>query len=394
MMAYKRLLCLLLALLMLPVGNIGAVTVEQLQQQIDTLEQEKEDLDARLQALEQQLDENMDQIEAMIAQKNLLDQQIFLLQESLANTQAQLTRQAELIAGQQELLDIAQANLEQLQNAHRLRIRAMEENGPVSYWAVLFEANSFSDLLDRIAMIEDINRADNRRLEEIRTAAQQVSLAQEALVQEKAQLETLRQEQQQALEAQAAKRAEADGLLQKLVASGQEYEQLLHEGELRQDQLMQELAQKKEEYNDATRPATPPPAPPASSAGWLTPVPYYTLSSPFGMRFHPILNIWRMHNGIDMACAEGTPIYASRSGVVTVAAYQADGAGNYVQLDHGDGFRSIYMHMTHYIVKPGQQVEAGQIIGYVGNTGLSKGNHLHFGISYNGTYVNPLEYIR
>jgi len=267
MMAYKRLLCLLLALLMLPVGNIGAVTVEQLQQQIDTLEQEKEDLDARLQALEQQLDENMDQIEAMIAQKNLLDQQIFLLQESLANTQAQLTRQAELIAGQQELLDIAQANLEQLQNAHRLRIRAMEENGPVSYWAVLFEANSFSDLLDRIAMIEDINRADNRRLEEIRTAAQQVSLAQEALVQEKAQLETLRQEQQQALEALAAKRAEADGLLQKLVASGQEYEQLLHEGELRQDQLMQELAQKKEEYNDATRPATPPPAPPASSAG-------------------------------------------------------------------------------------------------------------------------------
>ena len=100
-----------------------------------------------------------------------------------------------------------------------------------------------------------------------------------------------------------------------------------------------------------------------------------------------------MHNGVDLACSAGTPIYASRSGVVTTAAFQADGAGNYVQLDHGDGYKSIYMHMTNYIVSPGQYVGAGQVIGYVGSTGLSDGNHLHFGISYNGTYVNPMEYI-
>ena len=111
------------------------------------------------------------------------------------------------------------------------------------------------------------------------------------------------------------------------------------------------------------------------------------------MRFHPILGIWRMHNGVDLACAEGTPIYASRGGLVEVAGYQADGAGNYIQLNHGDGFRSIYMHMTHYIVRQGQYVAPGQIIGYVGNTGLSKGAHLHFGISYQGVYVNPMEYI-
>ena len=100
-----------------------------------------------------------------------------------------------------------------------------------------------------------------------------------------------------------------------------------------------------------------------------------------------------VHNGIDMACAAGTTIYASRGGVVEVAGYQADGAGNYIQLNHGDGFRSIYMHMTNYIVNQGDYVAPGQIIGYVGNTGLSKGNHLHFGISYHGTYVNPMEYI-
>ena len=111
------------------------------------------------------------------------------------------------------------------------------------------------------------------------------------------------------------------------------------------------------------------------------------------MRLHPILGVYRMHNGVDLACAEGTPIYASRGGLVEVAGYQADGAGNYIQLNHGDGFRSIYMHMTNYIVKQGDYVAPGQIIGYVGNTGLSKGAHLHFGISYNGTYVNPMEYI-
>ena len=100
-----------------------------------------------------------------------------------------------------------------------------------------------------------------------------------------------------------------------------------------------------------------------------------------------------MHNGVDLACAEGTPIYASRGGVVSVASYQEDGAGNYVQINHGDGYSSIYMHIIYYVVSTGDYVAAGQVIGYVGSTGLSDGNHLHFGISYNGTYVNPMEYI-
>ena len=165
---------------------------------------------------------------------------------------------------------------------------------------------------------------------------------------------------------------------------------------------MQELAQAESRYDEAVRqewlatsePKTnqggteQPVKPPVDGTNWLTPVPYYTLTSKFGMRFHPVLNIWRMHNGVDLACAADTPIYASRSGIVAVTDYQEYGAGNYVQLDHGDGYRSIYMHMTRYVVSPGQYVTAGQIIGYVGDTGLSDGNHLHFGISYNGEYMS------
>ena len=77
----------------------------------------------------------------------------------------------------------------------------------------------------------------------------------------------------------------------------------------------------------------------------------------------------------------------------TIASYQAGGAGNYVSINHLDGFSSVYMHMTHYVVSAGQSVSQGQLIGYVGSTGISTGPPLHIGVSYAGTYVNPLAYI-
>ena len=99
-----------------------------------------------------------------------------------------------------------------------------------------------------------------------------------------------------------------------------------------------------------------------------------------------------MHQGVDLAAPKGTPIYATRSGTVTIATYSST-AGNYVQLNHGDGYSSVYMHMTHYEVKVGEYVKAGELIGYVGSTGRSTGPHLHFGISYKGSYVNPMDYL-
>ena len=95
---------------------------------------------------------------------------------------------------------------------------------------------------------------------------------------------------------------------------------------------------------------------------------------------------------MDLAAPTGTPIYASRSGTVSVASYDGS-SGYYVQINHGDGYRSIYMHMTHFVVYAGQTVSQGQLIGYCGSTGASTGPHLHFGISLNGTYVNPANYI-
>ena len=95
---------------------------------------------------------------------------------------------------------------------------------------------------------------------------------------------------------------------------------------------------------------------------------------------------------MDLSAPTGTPIYASRGGTVEIATFSST-AGYYVQINHGDGFRSVYMHMTHYTVSAGQHVGQGEVIGYCGSTGTSTGPHLHFGISKNGSYVNPANYI-
>ena len=100
----------------------------------------------------------------------------------------------------------------------------------------------------------------------------------------------------------------------------------------------------------------------------------------------------RFHNGVDLAVAQGTPVYATKSGTVTTATFSS-GYGYYVTINHGDGFSSLYGHMTRYVVSAGQTVTQGQVIGYVGTTGLSTGNHLHFTIFYNGSTVNPMGYI-
>ena len=218
------------------------------------------------------------------------------------------------------------------------------------------------------------------------------------LLQNMNELEISRLELVQAQQTLEDRRDDSDELLRKLVQKREEFLVLLAESEDAQDALMLQIAKKETELKEAqhdeylARLAAQGSAPP-SNASWITPVSGYTLTSPFGMRKHPVLGVNRMHNGIDMACPSGTPIYATRAGTVDTASYQAGGAGNYVQINHGDGYRSIYMHMTHYTVRSGQSVKQGQVIGYCGSTGASTGPHLHFGISYNGSYVNPANYI-
>ena len=441
-------------------------TSSELKVQLEELQKQKDAISDKIADLESQQSENLSDIEAIMNQKGLLDQQIALLYQEIDTVNQQISTCSLLIADKQEELDEAEARLKELNQQNKERIRAMEEQGELSYWSVLFKANSFSELLDRGVMMLEIKAADDRRLEEMRNIAEEVADAQQTLAEEKAALEQSKTELQDSQTELDEKSAEADGLLATLVEKSENLDELHNQFEDEEEDFLEDLIKVEQEYNDKlaeekessrlasiqassiqasieesiressiqesikqdsidesirqesikqesieesrreeeekeddepTEDDKPNNGGSSSNGGssdtmWLTPCDYYYVSSPFGYRWHPTTGQWSMHQGVDLAAPKGTPIYATRSGYVTIAKYHVN-AGNYVTLNHQDGYTSVYMHMTHYVVSVGDYVKAGELIGYVGSTGRSTGPHLHFGIAYYGEYVNPMDFI-
>jgi murein DD-endopeptidase MepM/ murein hydrolase activator NlpD len=116
------------------------------------------------------------------------------------------------------------------------------------------------------------------------------------------------------------------------------------------------------------------------------------LASGFGWRIHPIYKVKKLHSGIDFAASIGTPIYATADGKVAVVDVKFSGYGKVVEVDHGFGYRTRYAHMHDFAVRVGQSVKRGDLIGYVGNTGLSTAPHLHYEVLINGSQVDPVHY--
>jgi murein DD-endopeptidase MepM/ murein hydrolase activator NlpD len=116
------------------------------------------------------------------------------------------------------------------------------------------------------------------------------------------------------------------------------------------------------------------------------------LASGFGWRTHPIYKVKKMHTGIDFAASIGTPIYATADGTVAEVSVKFSGYGKMVEVDHGFGYRTRYAHMHEFAVRSGQNVKRGDLIGYVGNTGLSTAPHLHYEVLINGSQVDPVHY--
>ena len=377
----------------------AAKSSSQIKEEINDLKNDKKKIEKELAKLEGQLSSNLSEMKDIVAQKNVIDQQVGLLHEQIQNINDEILAYNELIADKQAELDAATARWQELSDKYKERIRTMEEDGNVSYWSVLFKAKSFPDLLDRLNMIQEIAASDQRRLQELNDAAQEVADAKASLVAEKTALENSKTE----LEATNAKleesRAETDRLLKELIATGDKYQKLIDEAEEKESEAKATLskleyeydAAKEREYQEWLAQQKPQGVP--NSGGWVMPIRYDMVTSSYGYRIHPIYGTKRMHHGIDLAAPKGRAIVASRSGIVTNASYASD-AGYNVTINHMDGFASVYMHMTHYIVSAGQKVVAGQVIGYCGSTGASTGPHLHFGIYYNGSSVNPAHYLR
>ena len=205
----------------------------------------------------------------------------------------------------------------------------------------------------------------------------------------------LRSESRTTLETELGeKRARADEMLAELSADKQRLLEEITRVDAMEADLIAQIAQRQAELNDL--PKDPDDPMPPTESGFLFPVDpsgFVYLSSPYGFRIHPITGIYTMHTGVDLASYQGTPVYASKSGEIDIAVY-GYALGNYVVIDHGDGFSTLYAHMTHFVVGVGDYVTQGQVIGYVGSTGAySNGPHLHFTVMYDGNTVNPMSYI-
>ena len=420
MYKYRRAIVSIIALILILslisgviVMAVSAKTSAEIQAEIDALQEQSNELAAEREALESEIAANESKTLSIVEQKSQVDREIELTRQEIVLVNEEVHQYKFLIAEKQAELDELEAEQEELFGRYQLRMRAMQERGEVSYWAVLFQSKSFSDMLNSRAMIEEIAKCDQRMLDEMRALSAEVLTAKDALAEEKMRLEEKRLELDAAELLLEEKRAESDELLAQLNADRQKLLEEAEKFEALEADVSAQIAQKEQELTAALRAeweAAHPPQPddgdgdgdgdsdggsdvPSAGESFKYPLPPGAeITSSYGYRVHPITGNYSLHNGVDLAIYSGAPIYATKSGYVSTATYNYV-YGNYVTINHMDGYSSLYGHMTSYTVSEGEYVTRGQVIGYVGSTGWSTGAHLHFTIYYNGSTVNPMDYV-
>lgn len=401
-MAIFLAMLILLPMITMVIRSAGAVTqaeIDALKEDAEALARQKEDLNQELSALEGQID-------SAYAQKLVVEQEIDVTARQIAATEDLIVQYDGLIAQEEANLADAEARQAQYYDECCQRVRVMEEQGSVTYWHILFNAADFSDLLDRAMMVSETVEYDNAILNALEQARRDVETA-------KAALETARAGQVEAKAALVEQKAELDAqnasyqaLIAELEARQDVYEQELSDLDNEESEIEDEIARAQAELERQLAAAAAAAAAAngsgssASSAiqyntgsGYLWPLDgYYTLSSLFGARPHPLTGKPDNHRGIDIPAPSGTPIKAARGGYVITSGYNSS-YGNYVVVSHSSsGDSTLYAHMSKRAVSVGEQVSQGQVIGYVGTTGSSNGNHLHFEVRVGGNRTDPVTY--
>ena len=418
------LMVLMLVLSALPV-RANAKSSSEIRQEIDDLLAQQEQIQAKQDELQTQIDQNASDTKDIIEQKNAIDQQVQAIREKVENNNALIQSYNDLIAEKQTELDDALARQEELNGQYKERLRAMEENGKLSYWSILFKANSFLDLLDQLTMIHEIASRDQKMLTELSDLAQEIQDSQNQLSEDKAKLEDAKTGLESSQAELETARQRSDELLKELIARGDELAAAYADQEAEKQAFSDQIAASEAEYNRAQEEErrqqqqnnnnnnnnsgnnggssggddgddTPEPNPGSGDAtsGFAWPTACRYITSPYGSRPSPFGDgtaTW--HTGIDIGASYGDPIYASKSGTVTIAGWSTTGYGYFVVINHGDGSSTLYGHTSSYVVSEGEYVTQGQLIAYVGQSGNVTGPHLHFNIYIDGSTVNPLAYL-
>ncbi|MBR2366655.1 MAG: peptidoglycan DD-metalloendopeptidase family protein [Oscillospiraceae bacterium] len=405
---FRSVVAFLLALLMLGSVLFGAIlTVVQadnsatIRQRINGLQSEANKISGKRTALEKEISSKKSQSQSTIQKKSQIDQRIELTRQDIQNTNEQIREYNLLLAEKQEQLDEGLRKQAELNLAYKARIRSMEENGSVSYWSILFKANSFSDLLDRLDMIGEISTSDQIMLGKIRENNGVIAEAKAQMEADREALQKKTEELEKLTETLESQKKAAGELIAKLAEELKDlkgsYEELESQENAVRAKIIAEQAryekalsqeQKSQLANDNSGNAA------GGGGGFRCPVPAGSarVTDAYGYRRHPIYGYYGMHAGVDLAAPQGTPVYAIASGYVNISTYHSVN-GNYVSMGHGNGYGSLYAHLDHAVVSAGDYVKQGQVIGYVGSTGWSTGAHLHFEIHLNGSTVNPMDYI-
>lgn len=386
--------------------------VAESEEKVKELESQKADQTEIVSALNIQLQKLNEERENIKAQKDIVVADINETEEKISKLNDEISKlDAEIAQKDREIKD----TIDLFCN----RMRANYMAGETSLLEIFASSSDMSSFLNRLEMFKRITENDqnlvdklNSEIAEIEKLQQELEAKKTDLQKEMKELELKRSDLQTTedslTETQETIKTKTEEVEAKLAALNAQTKKL----EVSIDEYNAEMSRLDKEIRDAINKANSSTGGSSSggnagsmnsnisSAGWAWPLPYsgVYLSSYFGYRYHPIYGDWRFHSGIDisMSNAYGKNIIATRAGKVILASLESQnssGYGSYIIIDHGDGYTSLYGHCSALLVSYGQQVSQGQIIARVGSTGWSTGPHLHFEVRYNGSRVDPMDYV-
>jgi murein DD-endopeptidase MepM/ murein hydrolase activator NlpD len=361
--------------------------LEAVEDRIGAVEERKGVLTSAIAAMGDEISALEGQVSALRNQEAAAEEELAAKEDELQTAEAELKEALERLETLRGRLKRALTNL-------RERLVAIYTYGSTDITSVVLSAEDYGDMVARTEYFEAINQSDERLAERVRSLRDEAKKLVRVRKTAKLTIEKARDQiaaKEQRLEVTRSTLESREGAL---VAARAERRQTLNgvQGELDQHEevaadlrasIAQEIA---EATGGLPLPAGPLPSP--SAAGFIWPI-EGTLTSGFGYRWG------RMHEGVDIAAAEGTPIRAAADGTVILmqSEYESGGYGNYTCIDHGGGLSTCYAHQSSFATSTGTSVSQGDLIGYVGNTGHSYGAHLHFEVRINGAPTDPLGYL-
>lgn len=334
--------------------------IESQRSQLNQIKQQEKSIMGQLQNLEQDMVDKEKQIEILAARIHALEEDIKATEEEIAQKEEELQVQIDYLCE---------------------RLLYMYEDGmDVSYLEVLFSATNIRDFLTRYDLLQYVVEQDMNLIDTINKNKRALDIKKNDLEIQKKELLTMREVQEaqrRQLEEQADQKKE---ILSNVRVEKKAYEKALEELE-RTSRELEELIRRSQSGEQL------------GTGIYTWPAPSYrSITSAYGMRYHPILKTNKMHTGVDIGAPMGAKIVAADSGKVMFAGWQG-GYGQTIIIDHGAGMSTLYAHQSKFAVSSGQSVNKGDVIGYVGSTGWSTGPHLHFEVRVNGNPTNPMSYL-